>query len=597
MKVPMRMLAVVLSMALQLVLATPVVLTTTTASAAEGDFCFYDGTKPGVQDATNACVPDATFTTDGQACGTTGLTYSASAGSCQSASGAVPTPTDPADPVGFTLDPNASTAPIGELQPMCVNASPFIGGGMFVVSGAVLCYTGAGRDTGIYAYSEKEGASGWDPLNPSSWDSLALTDLFASDDITAVGTLSVFGGAQIYSLNGLNGVQVNDDHVLVRAADLDGNEASIDTKPGSIVASATDGTSTSSLSISGGDGISLTGEVASGGPAVTISGKIGSNNSARAGVIVTGDGQGDATAPTSGAADWADVQVSSKSYMPSNGLGSAVIVNDYGVTVKSAAVGNSYNSFGGAGNTGSMVTNAIGTGEGGGATTNIIGNTNAQSSFSAYGGSSSVVVMQGALDFSTSGGTSTLAGASSQVSGGSSTAMAGSSARQVVVGSDGRMTVINGVATEASSSMHVTNGYGVTNGVAVNEHMAAMSGGTSNPTTLTLTDSGMHISTAGGAPATLSGVADGQGAFDAANIRQLDGSVASIAALAGIPAPQAGKDNSIGIGFGQHGSGAALAVGGQSVIGESFTIKYGASMSYSGGLVDSSTMMGIGMSW
>jgi trimeric autotransporter adhesin len=208
-----------------------------------------------------------------------------------------------------------------------------------------------------------------------------------------------------------------------------------------------------------------------------------------------------------------------------------------------------------------------------------------------------MTVVQGALDFGTSGGTSTLSGASQQVAGGSSTVMGGSSARQVVMDGNGKMTVINGVAQEASTSMHITNGYGTTNGVMANEHTAAISGGTVNPTTMALTDSGAHFSNSRGDPVIVSGVADGQGAFDAANIRQLDGSVASIAALAGIPSPTAGKDNSVGIGMGQHGSGMAMAVGGQSLVGDSLTIKYGASVSYSGGLFDSSTMLGVGMSW
>lgn len=616
MRVLMRAFSVALIMALELTLAMPVALLATPASAALGDFCFIGSTTPGELGPDDECVPNSTIE-EGDQCGTSELFFNLAANQCvannaQCSTGtgpglysggvcqALPTPAAPAvpsSPTGFTVDPNANTTPTGEMQPMCVNASPFIGGGLFVVSGTVLCYTGAGRDMSIYAYSETENSGGWNPLDPSAWDSLALRDLYASDDITAVGTLSAFGGAQLYSLNGLNGVQVNDSGVLVRSADLDGNVASLATTPGNIVASATDGTSTSSLAISGGAGISLTGEVASGGPAVSIHGAIGSNSNAAAGVVISGDGQGSAAAPTSGPASWADVQVASKSYAPNNGLGSAVIVNDYGVTVKSAALGNSYNSFGGAGAVGSMVTNEIGTGNGGGATTNIIGNTNAQSSFQAYGGNSSMVVVQGALDFSTSGGPSVFTDATQQVAGGSSTVMAGSSARHVVVDGNGRMTVINGVAGEANSSMHITNGYGVTNGVMVNEHTAAISGGTSNPTTLSLTDNGMHISGANGAPTSFSGVADGQGAFDAVNLRQLDGGIASIAALAGIPSPQLGKNNSIGIGMGTHGSGTALALGGQSLIGDSFSIKYGASVSYSGGLVDTSTMMGIGMSW
>jgi len=603
MKFLRRALSLVMLVAFHLTLTTPFVLVATPASATPGDFCFIGGSEPGELGSDDTtCVANSSIE-QGDQCGTSELFYNQSSnlcvadnatcstgsddglysgGSCQ-ALPVAPTPTAPTAPAGFGLDDNAGSIPTGEQQPMCVNASPFIGGGVFVVSGTVLCYTGAGRSTGIYAYTDDGGSSsGWNPFDPNFWDSLTMRDLYASDDISAQGTLSVFGGAQIYSLNGLNGVQVNDTGVLVRAADLGGNVASFAATPGNIIASATDGSSTSSLTIDGGKGIS-------------IYGQIGATSTDRVGVVVSGDGQGNATAPVSGPASWADVLVASKSYDGS--LGSAVIVNDYGVTVKSASVGNSYNSFGQAGVTGSMVTNAIGTGEGGGATTNIIGNTNSQSAFIANAGTSSMTVVQGALDLGTSGGTSTLIGASQTVAGGSSTVMGGSSARHVVMDSNGKMTVINGVAQEATSSMQVTNGYGVTNGVMANEHTAAISGGTENPTTLALSDGGARFSNSFGEPVTVSGVADGQGAFDAANIRQLDGGIASIAALAGIPSPQTGKDNSVGIGMGQHGSGMAVAVGGQSLIGDTFTIKYGASVSHSGGLVDTSTMLGIGMSW
>lgn len=602
MKFLLRALGVVLPLVMQLAFAAPLALVATPASAALGDFCFVSGTTPGSEDNAGQCTGPATVMQSDQ-CGTSGLFYDSTTGNCvannatcSTGSGdglyqagscqALPvptTPTAPTPPPGFTLDSNAGKIPAGEQQPMCVNASPFIGGGMFVVSGTVLCYTGAGRNSGIYAYTD-DGAnsSGWNPFDSSTWDSLTMRDLYASDDISAQGTLSVFGGAQIYSLNGLNGVQVNDDGVLVRAADLDGNVASLEATAGNIVASATDGTSVSSLTIDGGKGIS-------------IYGQIGSGSSDRIGVVVSGDGQGNAAAPTNGPAGWADVLVASKSY---DGVaGSGVIVNDYGVSIKSASTGNSYNSFGQAGTTGSMVTNAMGTGEGGGATTNIIGNTNSDSAFIANAGSSSMTVIHGALDFGTSGGTSTLIGATQQVSGGASTVMGGSAARHVVMNDNGKMTVINGVAQEASTSMHITNGHGTTNGVMANEHTAAISGGTFNPTTMALTDRGARFSDSHGDPVVVSGVADGQGAFDAANIRQLDGGIASIAALAGIPSPTAGKNNSVGIGMGQHGSGMAMAVGGQSLVGDGLTIKYGASLSYSGGLFDSSTMLGVGMSW
>lgn len=66
----------------------------------------------------------------------------------------------------------------------------------------------------------------------------------------------------------------------------------------------------------------------------------------------------------------------------------------------------------------------------------------------------------------------------------------------------------------------------------------------------------------------ISGVSDGVGAFDAVNRRQLDGldsnlssGIASIAALASIPAPICGKNYSAGLGYGHYNGESAYAVG------------------------------------
>ena len=95
----------------------------------------------------------------------------------------------------------------------------------------------------------------------------------------------------------------------------------------------------------------------------------------------------------------------------------------------------------------------------------------------------------------------------------------------------------------------------------------------------------------------VSGIADGKGPFEAANIRQLDSGLASIAALAGLPAPQLGKRNSFGMGFGMHDSGRAVSLGGQSMFGDSMTFKYGVAIAESGGLIDGSASLGLGVSW
>lgn len=604
----------------------PLICAATTPAPAQGFLCsdgtFFTGTLAGQCVANNV------------SCGVGGFYQ---AGVCVAPPAL---PTLPTAPSGFSLDPSAGGLPTGEQQPMCVNASPFIGGGFGVVSGTVLCYTGAGNMTGIYAYSDTAGGGGaaWNPFSPGTWNSLTLRDLYAGDDITAQGTLSAFGGAQIFSLDGNTGLQVNNSGVLLGSTNgtdtsslqVEADRMLLSTANGADVTSlevtkdgvgltSTDGTFTSSLSVSSGTGISLV-AVGSGPTAVSLDGTIGGSSSNGVGVLVKGDGFGNGTGA------WADVLIASQSYSFGGSTGSGVIVNDSGVIVRSASTGSTYNEFGSgaanaagssltnvigsggagsvtnriglAGNAGTMVVNEIGTGGGSGATTNIVGNTNPLTSFTTYAGTSSMVVIQGALDYSTGQGASILNAPTQLVSGGSATTMLGASARYASVDQNGRMTIINGVAPQATSTLYIENGYGNTNGVAITERNALLTGGESSPTTLMLSDTGARFSNStNGEPVVVSGIADGQGPFDATNVRQLDSGLASIAALAGLPAPQPGKSNALGIAVGFHNSGSAFAVGGQSLLGESLSIKYGGAVSYSNGLVKSSASLGMGASW
>lgn len=634
------------------------------AQAAVGDACVTTDLQPGELDGSLICVAVATPTV-GLSCGSTlyfdGAQCVANDTSCDfggepgtytegvcAALATGPDGTAPTPPEDFTLDANAGSVPSGT-QPMCVNASPFIGGGVFVVSGTVLCYTGAGKTTDIYAYEDaNSGGISIGPVSMGVWNSLTMKDLYASDDITALGTLSIFGGAQIYSLDGNSGLQINDngllmgsgddlgnftslgivsDELVMSSTDGAGNLSSLTLSPEQIALASTDGTSSASLLVDGTSGISIVGDRETGGAAVSLYGSISDTNTARIGVLVSGDGQGDGVYSGSGTAPWSDVLIASKNYLPDGSLGSGIIVNDYGVAVRSATDGSSYNEFGSgvngtatssitnvigdgglgsvenyigrAGAEGTTVINQIGTAGGTGATDNRIGNSNTDTIFSATAGDSSMVVIHGALDFvADNGGASILPSATQLVSGGTLTSMAGSVSRYAVTDSNGRVTVVEGPVPEANSATYVVNGNGIVNAVTVTERNAVLSGGEENPTTMMLSDSGAHFSNStNGEPVVVSGIADGDGPFDAANIRQLDSGLASVAALAGLPAPQQGKANSIGVAFGHHGSGSALAMGGQSLIGSSLSMKYGAAVAYSSGLFKTSASLGLGMSW
>ena len=72
-----------------------------------------------------------------------------------------------------------------------------------------------------------------------------LTDVLENGeergDRTGTGTLSVFGGAQIYSLDGRSGLQVNNDGVLMGSGDALGNFTSLAIASDELSIGSTDG--------------------------------------------------------------------------------------------------------------------------------------------------------------------------------------------------------------------------------------------------------------------------------------------------------------------------------------------------------------------
>ncbi|CAG0960287.1 hypothetical protein ARNL5_00861, partial [Anaerolineae bacterium] len=126
---------------------------------------------------------------------------------------------------------------------------------------------------------------------------------------------------------------------------------------------------------------------------------------------------------------------------------------------------------------------------------------------------------------------------------------------------------VTGVAIPASESVAsttLTNGYGQTNGLKVYEDRTEISGGSSQPTRLTMNNNGATFSTSSGAPAKVTGVADGTSHYDAVNYGQLQAlsnnmdnaiesaysGIAQSSAMNAIPAPMAGHHYAMGIGTG-----------------------------------------------
>ena len=109
----------------------------------------------------------------------------------------------------------------------------------------------------------------------------------------------------------------------------------------------------------------------------------------------------------------------------------------------------------------------------------------------------------------------------------------------------------------------------------------------------------------------MTGVANGVNPYDAVNKSQLDftanalnsrigdvqskaySGIASVAAMASIPEPNAGKNYSVGIGYGNFGNQSAVAFGGKANVGDS--VRVAANLGYAGS--ELTFGLGTGFSW
>ena len=165
-------------------------------------------------------------------------------------------------------------------------------------------------------------------------------------------------------------------------------------------------------------------------------------------------------------------------------------------------------------------------------------------------------------------------------------------------------------ATEAVASTTLTNGLGKTNGLQVFEDRTNLTGGGQTPSSLTLNNNGATFATSTGAPAKVTGIADGTTKYDAVNFGQLqalsnnmDGiaakaysGIAQSAAMNSIPTGMAGHHYGIGIGSGFYAGQQAIAFGGGADVGEHIKVK----AAVANGFGTSSAMtanVGAGFSW
>lgn len=157
--------------------------------------------------------------------------------------------------------------------------------------------------------------------------------------------------------------------------------------------------------------------------------------------------------------------------------------------------------------------------------------------------------------------TSVLAGATQATTAGTAIVLKGSNGTQTVVDANGKLTNVTGLATESTASLTLTNGVGNTHGLVVTETQSTLSGGV-NSSSLTLSDNGATFSdSATGSPVQVHGVNDGTSDFDAVNVRQFAGAIASVTAMANIPQVDQDKTYAVGVGMGSFMGKTALAAG------------------------------------
>lgn len=195
--------------------------------------------------------------------------------------------------------------------------------------------------------------------------------------------------------------------------------------------------------------------------------------------------------------------------------------------------------------------------------------------------------------------TSNLAGATQATSGGTAVVMKGATASQAVVDANGKIfdTASTSIADQSTAALTLTNGLGNTHGVVVTESQATLSGGNLS-TSMTLNDNGARFSnSATGAPVTVTGVADGRSDFDAVNLRQFAGAVASVAAMTNIPGVDTNKQASVGVGLGNFMGHSALALGGNYRFSSNGVFKASVATGLNSGGSQAAVGLGAGWSW
>ena len=263
-----------------------------------------------------------------------------------------------------------------------------------------------------------------------------------------------------------------------------------------------------------------------------------------------------------------------------------------GTSTGAVTIGNSANTTSINSATNNMGVNAFATANNIGtnsaaASTNLIGSTNTGTTVTSTAGNSSQALQNNSAVTRVTGGTTAFSGGSTTVG-----QLRIENTGGATVDANGLITATGGTAP--SVALTLTNGLGNTHGLVVTENQTTISGGTQS-SSMTLGDNGATFSNAAtGAPVQVHGVDDGTADFDAVNVRQFAGAIASVTAMANIPQVDPGKTYAMGVGYGNYMSKDALALGGTYRLDESTVLK----ASLASNMHDSQeTTVGLGAAW
>ncbi len=235
-------------------------------------------------------------------------------------------------------------------------------------------------------------------------------------------------------------------------------------------------------------------------------------------------------------------------------------------------------------------------------TTNGLGNTGTLANTGAFNqtGTSTLVGITNinttgtaATAIGTGGGNTSIGSAASTNTVLGTTSITGTNTIQSATLGNNNRSVITTNATQAS--VQFVDATGDVHGLIVNGTQTTLSGGT-NSTTMTLDDNGASFANHNGAPVRVTGVADGTSDFDAVNVRQFAGAIASAVAMSNIPGVDTNKQASFGVGIGDYMGKQALALGGSYRFSANGVIKISLAANTSG-TNRYTTGVGAGWSW